>query len=320
MKLRSISPVFFFSFLLLLFSCNNQQADKQIPPETKDNTIPPTLLMDTLYLKQQVQQIAAAIDGETGVAVIDLKHQQLFSFNGDKHFPMQSVFKFPLAVAVMDRVDKGILALNQKISLTKKDLLPGTHSPLRDKYENKNASVTLKEIISATVSQSDNNGCDVLFRLLGGPKKVHDYIQSIGVKHMNIVATEEDMHKEWDIQYNNWSTPVAMAELLRIFYQGNILTAAAHDTLWQVMTETTTGTKRLKALLPEGTIIGHKTGTSGTKNGLTAAINDAGIIILPNGNAFAITVFVANSRATTEKMEEVIARIGKTVWDSFQLH
>jgi beta-lactamase class A len=84
------------------------------------------------------------------------------------------------------------------------------------------------------------------------------------------------------------------------------------------MIESTPGAKRLKGLLPAGTIVAHKTGTSGTeKNGITAATNDIGIITLPSGRHVAIAVFVSDSPADEATREGVIARIVKAVWDKW---
>jgi beta-lactamase class A len=82
------------------------------------------------------------------------------------------------------------------------------------------------------------------------------------------------------------------------------------------MIESTPGAKRLKRLLPAGTIVAHKTGTSGTEKGITAATNDIGIITLPGGKHLAIAVFVSDSPADDATREGVIARIAKAVWDS----
>jgi beta-lactamase class A/beta-lactamase class A VEB len=62
------------------------------------------------------------------------------------------------------------------------------------------------------------------------------------------------------------------------------------------MKETETGKNRLKGQLPRGTIVAHKTGTSGTNKttGITAAVNDIGIVFLPNGGHFFISVFANN--------------------------
>jgi beta-lactamase class A len=83
------------------------------------------------------------------------------------------------------------------------------------------------------------------------------------------------------------------------------------------MAESTPGAKRLKGQLPAGTIVAHKTGTSGTQNGITAATNDIGIITLPNGKHLAIAVFVSDSPADETAREEVIAKIAKAAWDAY---
>jgi beta-lactamase class A len=82
------------------------------------------------------------------------------------------------------------------------------------------------------------------------------------------------------------------------------------------MIESTPGAKRLKGLLSSGTTVAHKTGTSGTEKGITAATNDIGIITLPNGKHLAIAVFVSDSPTDEATREAVIAKIAKVVFDA----
>ena len=85
------------------------------------------------------------------------------------------------------------------------------------------------------------------------------------------------------------------------------------------MKATTTGEGRLKGQLPEHTVVAHKTGSSGTnKEGVTAAVNDIGIVFLPNGKYFFISVFVTNSTEDADANEKIIADIGKAAWDYFE--
>ena len=84
------------------------------------------------------------------------------------------------------------------------------------------------------------------------------------------------------------------------------------------MTETTTGLKRIKGLLPDGTVVVHKTGTSSTVNGVMAATNDVGLVTLPNGRHIAIAVFVSDSPANDVIREEVIAKVAKAAWDKWR--
>jgi beta-lactamase class A len=219
---------------------------------------------------------------------------------------------------MLHAVDNGKFKLQQKIHIAKEDLLPNTWSPLRDKYPNGNIDITLGEIISITVSQSDNNGCDVLFKLLNGPKEVDNYIHSLGVREIAIAATEAEMHASWPVQYQNWCTPLTMCQLFNKFYKNEILTKPNTDFLWKVLVETTTGSKRIKGLLPPHIVVGHKTGTGGkSESGVTSAFNDAGIILLPDGQAIALTVFVSDTSDTESTIQSVIAKISKAVYDHY---
>jgi beta-lactamase class A len=75
---------------------------------------------------------------------------------------------------------------------------------------------------------------------------------------------------------------------------------------------------RLKGLLPEGTIVAHKTGSSGkNESGLAAATNDVGIVTLPNGKHFIIVVFVSDSKADDKTRDNIIAEITRAVWDKY---
>ncbi len=268
-------------------------------------------------LRKNIHQILKKTDADVGIAIMDLKTKDTLTISGNKHYPMQSVYKFHLALAVLNQVDKGKLKLDQKILVKKSDLLPDTHSPMRDKYPDGSVELPLSEIIKYTVSQSDNNGCDMQFRLLGGPKNVNQYIQSLKIKDILISTTEEDMHHDWNAQFTNYSSPLAAVRLLEKFYQGNILSKSSHEFLYKTMVETSTGPNKIKGLLDKNIIVAHKTGLSNTKNGLRAANNDIGIIELPNSRKIALAVFVANSKQNTEAGERIIAEIAKAVVSAF---
>lgn len=269
-------------------------------------------------LKKSIEIIASKHKAKIGFAVLDLQNGDTIGFNGKVHFPMQSVYKFHLALAVLKKIDEGKLKLDQQILLKPTDLLPNTWSPLREKYPQGNVSVPLSEILGYTISQSDNNGCDILFRLVGGPAKVNAFIHGIGVKDVAIVATEEEMHRDEKVQFKNWSTPFSVAQLLKLFYDKKILSKASQDFLWDIMVKTTSGPNKIKGLLPKGTIVAHKTGSSGANaEGITTASNDIGIVTLPNGKHFAIAVFVSMTKEEEAVTDRIIAECSKAAWDCF---
>lgn len=270
-------------------------------------------------VRQKILQIVSTKDAVVGLSIIGFENKDTLSLNEDMHFPMQSVFKFPIALAVLSEIDKQKFTPDQKIYISKADLNQNTWSPIRKKYPN-GVTLSISDIIKYSVAESDNIGCDVLLKLIGGTEKVEDYFREINFKNISIKATEEEMHKEWNVQYQNWTIPKAASELLALFYYNKekLLSKNSHDFIWKVMIETSTGKNRLKGSLPEKTIVAHKTGTSDTNSeGLTAAVNDIGIIFLPNKQHFIISVFVTNSKESILTNEKIIADITNVAWDYF---
>ncbi len=231
---------------------------------------------------------------------------------------MQSVFKFHIAAAVLDYVEKGKLSLDQKIALDKSNLHENTWSPLREKYPNGNEGVALVEILEFTVAKSDNNGCDIMLKLLGGTKTVQNFMNSKGVKNFQIKFNEEEMHKDWNVQYENYSTTQSALDVLKKFYDGKLLSKKPTDYLMQVMLSTSTGINKIVEQLPKNTPVARKTGASGkNETGLTGAENEIAIITLPNGKHYAIALFVSNSTESNATNCKMISDISKAVWDYF---
>lgn len=266
-------------------------------------------------IQQQITDIAKDAKGIVAVTALNIETRDSLSYNGDVQMVMQSVMKFPIALAVMQQVERGRFRLNQILKIRERDL-HHTSGPLYEKYP-KGVDIPLSELISYMVSYSDNNACDILLDKIGGVKPVMDYLRNIGVNGIVVDASEADMATAWEVQYTNWCKPAAMVHLLDVFYQGKALNKANTDTLMKKMIETTTGPKQIKGLLPAGTVVAHKTGRSATNNaGLTPATNDVGIITLPNGQHIALAIFAGNSTADADTRDSVIARIAKAVWDN----
>ncbi|WP_370584553.1 class A beta-lactamase, subclass A2 [Parapedobacter sp. ISTM3] len=271
-------------------------------------------------LRRQIAQIADSKDAVVGVAITGRDGQDTLSVYGSRRFPMQSVFKFPIAVAMLSEVDKGTFSLDQKITIKKSELLPGIYSPIRETYP-EGATLTIAEILRYTVSLSDNVGCDVLLRLLGSPQEVERYFHERSFKEISIKINEEIMQGDWEAQFRNWTTPNEANRILQACYENrdNLLSPESYDFLWGLMKTTETGKNRLKGQLPEGTVVAHKTGWSGRNEvtGITAAVNNIGVVFLPDGNYFYISVFVTDSKEDLETNERIIADIAKAAWDYF---
>jgi beta-lactamase class A len=297
---------------------------KSIPMKKTASTILILLLITSLgfsqknVLHEKINQIVKSKRATVGVGILDFDNGDTLTFNGKGHFPMQSVYKFHLALTVLSQIDRGKFSLNQAIFVSKADMNLNLYSPMREKYPEGNINLPLSEIIKYTVSQSDNSGCDLLFKLIGGTKKANEYIHDIGIKDVAILDPELRMQSDWSLQYKNYSTPFAAVQLLQKFHKEHIISKISQDFLYKIIIETTTGPNKIKGLLPPNAIVAHKTGFSGkNKEGLTGATNDIGIITLPNGKQFAIAVFVSNSLEDEVTNDKMIAEIALAAWDYY---
>ncbi|QXV64066.1 class A beta-lactamase [Mucilaginibacter sp. 21P] len=267
-------------------------------------------------LKNKINEIAKDAKGEIGVSMIDLQTGRSFSINGDKPLVMQSTFKFPIAVAVLHKVDKGSIKLEDKLRLTKADL-PENYSPLRDKHPDGNVDVTIRELLDYMLIWSDNDACDILLNRVCSKAEVEQYMHQLGGTSFRIRATEMEMKNDWQAQFTDVCTVTDMAKLFRTVRNGEALSANSTEYIIKTMEKTEVGKKRIKGLLPANTVVAHRTGTSATdtRTGISPATNDGGIITLPNGKQFILVVFVSNAKADTDTREAVIARIAKVVYD-----
>ena len=128
-------------FGLLLVLATSCQTAVNPTEETNDE------ISKTGELRKKIEKIVANKKAVVGVSLIGNNGKDTLSLNGDRRFPMQSVFKFHIALAVLSEIDKGKLSLNQKITIRKDELLPeDAWNPLRDEHP-EGGTFTIKELI-----------------------------------------------------------------------------------------------------------------------------------------------------------------------------
>jgi len=274
----------------------------------------------TKELKKQIEQILADKKAVVGISISGENGNDTLSINGNMHCPTQSAYKMHIGLAMLDKIDRGEFSLDQKIKISKEDLPVDAYwNPLGTDFPD-GGDLSVAQLIQYCISHSDNTACDTLIGMVGSPKDVESYFKKNNIQDLQFAYNERTMQSKWENMFQNWITPNAAVQTLRLFYENknSLLAPSSYNFFWQTMKETSTGVKRLKGLLPEGTVVAHKTGSSGTNEaGLTAATNDWGVVFLPNGHYFIISVLVTNSYESDETNERIIAEICKVAYDFF---
>jgi beta-lactamase class A len=306
----------FFVVLISICACSaaTQQQVQTNSPTAAQTPKPPAT--PDHELQKQIEQIASLAKGRVGVAAEVLETGESVSLNLHEHFPMQSVYKLPIGMAVLAQVEGGKLRLEQKVQVEKRHFVHrGQLSPIRDKNPN-GVELSLAELLRFAVSESDGTASDVLLELIGA-EAVNKYLNQLGINEIVVVNSEREIGQDWETQYRNWASPAGSLQLLRCLHERRGISEQSQQLLLKFMTETPTSANRLKGLLPQTAVIAHKTGTSGSNGKVTAATNDIGLITLANGQHVAIAVFVTDSPANLVTREKVIAQIAKAIWDKW---
>lgn len=266
-------------------------------------------------LTSEIREVMKGKKAQVGVAVI-LNGKDTVTVNNDCRYPMLSVFKFHQALTVADSLQRNGLPLDAEIFIRKEELRQDTYSPLRDRYPEGGIVLPVKELLKYTLQLSDNNACDILFARSGGPQATDRYIRSLGGVRFAVVADENAMHKDLSLCYRNWTTPLEAAVLFQNLFTRRLFGKPYQDFLKRTLVEFETGKDRLiKPLENTGAVIGHKTGTGDLNaKGQIIGLNDVGFVCLPDGNYYAIAVFIKDSEENSHVTAQLIADISEAVY------
>jgi beta-lactamase class A len=270
--------------------------------------------------------------GTLGISILDLKSGDVWKVDAKKEYPMMSVFKAPVAAAVLSLMDQGKLSLQQTITLTRADLRPGA-SDIAKNFQGNSMTFSISGLLQGAVSRSDNTAVDALIQFIGGPKIVTDFLKAHGIKGMHVEldergvshvfsglgeATEppadetaEARNARMERGYaayladpRNRSTPDAAVLFLRMLWQGQLLSGTSTQRLLDLMYGQT-ACSRFRTNIPADVRLADKCGTSLTLNGMTPAYNDIGIMTLPGDRNIIIAAFLSGSHASTEDRDKV---------------
>jgi len=290
-----------------------------------------------------IERVASGLAGRIGFAAQEIGGKDVIAFNGDKAFVMASAYKIAIATAVLERVDKGELSLDQMVEITPEMMIVGQNA-LAETFVHRGVQLSVANLIEVMITESDNTATDTLMGMAGGPAAVTAHLRRLGITDFRVdrltgeilrdvfslpgqatpkvvaeafrtrpelVTIQDKPNPDFEADPRDHATPLAYLQLLLAIDSGKATSAKSRDFLLDVMSRTRTGPGRLKGLLPRGTPVAHKTGTTG------GVANDVGYITLPDGRRFAIVVFTNSSQTPVSDRDRAIAEIARMLFDYF---
>jgi beta-lactamase class A len=310
---------------------------------------PPPTAKD-VGLEQRLATIAAAVPGRCAIVVKHLRTGDVARVHANARVPLMSVAKLPIALVALHGVDEGRWSLATRANLRGFDMNPT--GVLADRHPHGGVALPVRELIDLMLTESDNSASDVVLRLVGGTHAVNRWLSSRSLGDVRVDRTELQLGNDWyglaqlppRAEWNtprmralrqavpasvrdsaarafaadprDQATPEALVRLLERLWRGELLSPAMTDTAKAMLARCATGAGRLPAELPRGTRVARKTGTGGTRHGVTTAVNDVGVIRMPvTGDEVAIAVLIGDVRWPIARAEDLIARAARAVVD-----
>ena len=222
--------------------------------QTKEAARPTAATSD---LAAKLQALEERAGGRLGAFIFDTADGRGVGWRENERFAHCSSFKLSLAAMFLAKADRGEIDLAERLRWTEADMLP-TSNTTRAHIE---TGMTIEELAHTTLVQSDNTAANVLLRRAGGPAELTEFWRSIGDEVSRLDRYETELNEVPLGTELDTTTPGAMAQTVAQLVEGDALLPASRATIRAWMAEVRTGTRRLRAGLPEGWVVGDKTGT-----------------------------------------------------------
>ena len=182
--------------------------------------------------------------GRLGLSAMDFNR---VSWRGAERFNYCSTFKLFLAAATLERVQRDNEKLNRAIPVTAADMI--SHAPVTEKAVGR--TLTIEQLMQATVEVSDNPAANILIREMGGIEALRAWYRSIGDTTTNVDRLEPFMNRRDGDKDTAQPRQIAtnLGWILNTYQPLGLMSQYA--LLWNWLIQSPTGQGRIKAGVPQ---------------------------------------------------------------------
>jgi len=302
-------------------------------------------------LVARIRELGAGFNGRVGIAVQSVDESWRAGWKADELYPQQSVSKFWVSLTALDAVDRGRVALNDKVSFDRGDLTL-FHQPIASQILGGGYTTTLGDLMFKAITTSDNTANDKLMRSVGGPDAVRGFLARKNITSVRFYDGERALQSKiagliWSQSYSigdafykarnalpysvrkaafdryvedpfDGAAPTAIVSALARLKRGELLSPASTARLLSIMGNTKTGANRLKGGLKPGWSLSHKTGTGQILGTVQAGYNDIGILTAPDGHSYAVAVMIKRTSTPLPTRMTLMNNVVRAVIDNHQ--
>lgn len=184
-------------------------------------------------LERELKKMISDFNGTAGVYVYNLATGKEAGVNADTIFPTASIVKVPILISLFDRIDKGELTLNDSLVYTEDRFYGG--SGLMQFYKD-STGTDIRTLAALMITYSDNVTSLWSQELAGGGEGINTLMESLGLEHTRVNSRTKGREEIWKKYGWGQTTPREMASMLVKMRTRELVSAAASDEMYRMMT------------------------------------------------------------------------------------
>jgi hypothetical protein len=215
--------------VLLPLGCALAQGSSSLPPRS-------FAAADTARLRRTLDSLATAHHGVVGYAVRNLDTGERLALRGDETFSTASLIKVPILVTLYDLVGKGMLSLDDPLTVLRIDQVPGSGTL---QYMHPGLVLSVRDAAWLMATTSDNTATNLLLdRII--IRRVWEKMEGLGLPHTKVHSKSflriSSVAMDSSVKYGlGVSTPNEMATLFELLARGRAVSPAADSAMLDIL-------------------------------------------------------------------------------------
>lgn len=236
-------------------------------------------------LQQVIEQMAVGFGGQVGIYVKDLHSGKVAAYNADTIFPTASIVKIPIAVGIMQKLERGELTYHQPLVYKDSLLYPGVD--ILGSLKN-GEQIDLSKVLMLMLTTSDNTASLWLQSLAGGGTTINALMDTLGFPQLRVNSRTGG--READREVYGWGqmTPRAIAGLMEEIYRRRVISPAASDRLLRLLNRNYWDAEALSEIAPYAAVF--------SKNGAVNESRSEVVLVRGKKSTYLFCIATKNNR------------------------
>ncbi|MBN1232640.1 MAG: serine hydrolase [Candidatus Coatesbacteria bacterium] len=261
---------------------------------------------EDIVLKNILKKEVSGYQGIVGIYYKNLKTRSTVEINANTQFPAASIIKIPVMIAAFEKINKGQVQRDKKVTITKKDVIGGSGILYKQRNHAVGQERTILDLITLMIILSDNMATNKIVRIIS-----RNYVNYICTKYGLYNTKMNRMILDFAARNRgreNWTTPKDMGKALELIHYNKVCNSNISREMMSILLQQKIR-GRLPGLLPAGTPVANKTGTE------NSIVGDVGIIYSPKGPYLCCILIKGFPINRSGKAKRQIAELSKIIYD-----